>query len=84
VTTENTRLRAVVDRDGAAILDIERGLVSTLNRAGAYVWQRLHAGTAVETIIEELAHETGEEIHLIEHDVREFVEVLKEKQLLRN
>jgi len=77
-------LHVVADQDGAAILDIERGSVSTLNPTGAYVWQRLHAGATIETIIADLARETSEDIHLIEHDVREFIEALKEKQLLQN
>jgi hypothetical protein len=81
---KNPNLHAVVDQDGAAILDIERGLVSTLNPTGAYVWQRLHAGATIETIVADLAHVTGEDIHLIEHDIREFIRVLKEKQLFQN
>ena len=79
---ENPHLKTVVDQDGAAILDIEQGLVSTLNPTGAYVWQRLQHGEALETIIANLAHETGEESLLVERDVCEFVEDLKQKRLL--
>ena len=65
---ENLHLHTVVDRDGAAILDIERGLVSTLNSTGAYVWQGLQRGASLETIIANLASETGEESLLVEGD----------------
>jgi Coenzyme PQQ synthesis protein D (PqqD) len=82
VSIENPHLKAVADQDGAAILDIERGLISTLNPTGAYVWQGLQRGESLETIIANLARETGEESLLVERDVREFVEDLKQKRLL--
>jgi len=84
VAKENSYLQTVVDQDGAAILDIDRGQVSTLNATGAFVWQRLQRGETIEVIILNLACETGEEIHIIECDVRTFVELLKEKQLLQS
>jgi hypothetical protein len=82
MATDNTHLRAVVDQDGAAILDIEQGLISMLNTTGAYVWQGLQRGDALETIIANLARETGEDALIVERDVREFVETLMEKHLL--
>jgi hypothetical protein len=84
VAKDNPYLQTVVDQDGAAILDIDRGQVSTLNPTGAFVWQRLQRGETIEVIIANLARETGEEIHVIECDVREFVELLKEKRLLQS
>ena len=82
MTIENSHLKTVVDQDGAAILDIERGLVSTLNLTGAYVWQGLQRGESLESVIANLAHETGEESLMVEREVREFVEDLKQKRLL--
>ena len=78
---ENSYLQTVVDQVGAAILDIDRGQVSKLNPTGAFVWQRLQRGETIEEVIANLACETGEEIRVIERDVREFVEVLKEQRL---
>ena len=80
----NPYLQTVVDQDGAAILDIDRGQVSTLNPTGAFVWQRLQRGEMIEVIIANLACETGEEIHVIERDVRGFVELLKQRRLLQS
>ncbi len=82
MAVENPHLRSVVDQNGAVILDIERGLISTLNPIGAYVWQGLQRGESLETIIVTLARETGEEPLTVERDVREFVEDLKQKRLL--
>jgi hypothetical protein len=84
VAMKNSHLQTVVDQDGAAILDIDRGQVSKLNPTGAFVWQRLQRGETIEEVIANLACETGEEIRVIERDVREFVEVLKEQRLLRS
>jgi hypothetical protein len=81
VTINNPHLQSVVDQDGAAILDIERGLISTLNGTGAYVWQRLQRGESLETIVADLSRETGQESLVVERDVREFVEDLKRKNL---
>ena len=75
-------LKTVVDQDGAAILDIERGLISTLNHTGAYVWDKLQRGETLATIIGNLAGETGEQSLTVERDVLEFIEDLKQKQLL--
>ena len=37
MTARNEHLRTVTSNDGAAILDVERGLITTLNATGAYV-----------------------------------------------
>lgn len=82
MTMENPHLRTIVDQDGAAILDIERGVVSTLNLTGAYVLQGLLRGESLETIIANLAAETGEEVPLVDLDVREFVADFRRKHSL--
>jgi hypothetical protein len=75
-------LKVVVNDDGAAILDIEHDCISTLNPTGAYVWQGLQRGDSVETTIANLARDTGGDPLLIAHDVRDFIEDLKRRQLL--
>jgi hypothetical protein len=82
MVSPKSNLRAIVNSDGAVILDIEHNLISTLNPTGAYVWQGLQRGESLETISSDLARETGEESTLVERDVREFVEDLKQKRLL--
>ncbi len=75
-------LRAIVSGDGAAILDMEHDSISTLNPTGAYVWQGLQQGQSIETVIANLARDTGADALLVESDVREFVEELQQKRLL--
>jgi len=81
VAKESSHLPAVVDQDGAVILNIEEGLISTLNPTGAYVWRGLQRGESLETIIANLTFDTGEERSMVDRDVREFVKDLKQKQL---
>jgi len=75
-------LRTVVDQDGAAILDVERGLISTLNPTGAYVWAGIQRGEPVETIVLNLALKTGTEHSIVDRDVREFIANLTANRLL--
>jgi hypothetical protein len=78
---EKTHLHTVVDQDGAAILDIERGLITTLNPTGAYVWQGLERGETLERIVANLTRETGEDALVVERDVHQFFEALEENHL---
>jgi hypothetical protein len=79
---ESNHLQSIVDCDGAAILDIDKGMITTLNSTGAFVWQRLRRGEILDTIVADLAQETGEDALAVERDVREFVESLKQKSLI--
>ena len=79
---EDRRLQTVIDQDGGVILDIERGLISTLNSTGAYVWNGMQRGDSLETITANLARETGEDPLTVERDVHEFVKDLKQRSLL--
>ncbi len=82
MVSQAPNLKAIVNEDGAVILDIERDSMSTLNPTGAYVWQRLQRGETIEMIIANLAHETGEDHLLVERDLRQFVAELQQKQLM--
>ena len=75
-------LKAIVNEDGAVILDIDHDSMSTLNPTGTYVWQGLQRGETIETITANLASQTGEDHLLVERDVREFVAELQQKQLM--
>lgn len=79
---KNSHLRTVANADGAAILDMEAGQISTLNSTGAQVWQALDRGETLDAIALRLAHETGEEIDAIKKDLREFIDTLNKEHLL--
>lgn len=75
-------LRSIANHDGAAILDIDRGTITTLNATGAFVWQELGRGQTTDAIITALAERTGESIPTIASDVRDFIEDLASRDLL--
>jgi Coenzyme PQQ synthesis protein D (PqqD) len=77
-----THLHTIADQDGAAVLDVERGLITTLNPTGAFIWRGLERGEPLETIIANLATETGGELLVVERDVRAFVKSLRDNDLL--
>jgi hypothetical protein len=78
---QDTNLRAIVNQDGAAILDLVSDRISTLNSTGAIVWQALERGDDIETIAQNLAQLTGEKIDQVRKDVAEFVEALNKQKL---
>jgi len=82
LVSQPTHLRAIVNQDGAAILDINSGRITTLNASGGYVWQALERGEEIGTIAESLARETGKEIEVVRKDVAGFLEALEERDLL--
>lgn len=80
--TERAHLRAVVNQDGAAILNSRTGTITTFNATGALVWQALERGEDLNTIGQELARETGEEIDVLKKDLLEFIDAMKKNDLL--
>ena len=83
MSSSSTHLRSVVDQDGAVILDMERNAMSTLNPTGGYVWDGLQRGKPVDDIISDLARETGTDVVIVDRDVRDFIEELRSKHLLK-
>ena len=79
---QQQHLRATVNQDEAAILDLKAGRISTLNSSGAYVWQALGRGEEIDTISEGLAQQTGEAVDVVKQDIVEFLEALKKQGLL--
>ncbi len=72
----------VINQDGAAILDLSRNQITTLNSTGGFIWDRLQRSQAVEQTIQELAVESNTDPAIVERDVRVFLEQLKSEHLL--
>ena len=79
---DKPHLRTIVNQDGAAVLDTEKGTISTLNTTGAYIWQALERGEREEAIVNGLAHETGELPNAICDDVKDFIASLRDQKML--
>ena len=80
--SRQSHLRAVVNRDGAAILNAGAGKIFTLNATGAFIWQAVERGEPTENVALELANRTGAEIEVVRQDVAEFIESLTKQNLL--
>ncbi|WP_158822478.1 PqqD family protein [Granulicella sp. S156] len=77
-----SELSTVVNQDGAAILDVSRNQITTLNSTGGFIWDRLQKGLTAEQAIQELATETQTDPAIVERGVRAFLEQLKSEGLL--
>lgn len=74
-------LRVILNQDGAVILDTNAGRITTLNSMGAFVWQALDRGDAIEAIAENLARASGEPTEAVREDLVGFMEALKTQDL---
>ena len=78
----SNQLRTITNQDGAAILDVPRHQITTLNSTGGFIWQRLQQGLSAEQVIRDLATESDTDPAIVEKDVHYFIEQLRSKQLL--
>jgi Coenzyme PQQ synthesis protein D (PqqD) len=83
MTNRSSHLRSMADEDGAAILNVHAGTISTLNTTGAYVWHALERGEDLEAIATNLATESGEPVEVVRKDVEEFLHALRGQDLFR-
>jgi hypothetical protein len=82
MSNNNGHLKIIVNEDGAAVLDTSLGTISTMNTAGAYIWQALERGECEEDIITDLVSETGALREVIERDMRDFLATLRDRDML--
>ncbi len=75
-------LRTVVNQDGAAILDVSRNQIITLNSTGGYIWERLQQGRTVEDAIHDLSIESSTDLAVVERGVHAFLDQLRAGRLL--
>jgi len=75
-------LRTVVNQDGAAILDVSRNQIITLNSTGGFIWDRLQQGRTIELAIQDLATESNTDLAVVKRGVSAFLEQLKLEHLL--
>jgi len=76
------QIRTTYGPDGVVILDIDQGLMVSVNVVGAKVWQRLERSMTINTIIDELCAEFEMPHETIEADVTDFLRSLAKKSLI--
>lgn len=80
--TEHSKLRTIVNQDGAVILSSPAGTITRLNSTGAFVWQALERGQDPITIAQDLSRETDKPVETLLPDIWEFIQALKDRGLL--
>ncbi|MEO3928211.1 PqqD family peptide modification chaperone [Micromonosporaceae bacterium B7E4] len=83
----NSGIVWVDDDEEVRLYNPDDGDFQTFNASGAQIWRRLAVGSAVETVVRDLADafggDDGREREAVARDVREFVALLHARDLLR-
>jgi hypothetical protein len=74
-------VRAVIDNDGAVLLDLKRGRYFSLNSMGVCVWRRLENGVTPAGIEGELARHYSDS-QQVKQDVAVFIDSLRRAELI--
>lgn len=75
-------VRSTHGQDGAIVLDIRQGQMFNLNLVGSRILELLEAGSTQSDIVDEIVRQFGVGRHIAEHDVQEFLLILRNYQLV--
>jgi len=75
-------LRSTQNHDGAVVLDIPHGQILHVNSVGFLILTRLQQGQTEIQIIHEISRDFYVPIEIVQTDVTEFIESLKQHKLL--
>lgn len=75
--------RAVVNDDGAILIDSEQGIMFSLNPAGGLIWDGLNKRLTKGAISQRLSQEFGVPEAQAGQDVEEFLGILEKNKLVR-
>ena len=76
-------VRSMTNQDGGILLDIDQGLMFSLNIVGSKIIDKLQRGMEPSQIVDEISAEFGAPREMIQKDVEEFLACLQEKALLQ-
>jgi hypothetical protein len=75
-------VRSTHNQDGAIVLDVQQGQMFNLNFVASRILELLKGGSTESGIVDQISREFGISRNLAESDVREFLQTLKERQLV--
>lgn len=75
-------VKEVENQDGAVLLDIDQGLCFSLTPVACRIWQLLKRNCDVEEIAKTICAEFTAPRDLVERDLAEFLDSLRQNQLL--
>ena len=76
-------VRAMIDADGAVLLDLQAGKYYSLNGMGAQIWTKAMDGEEEAAIVKTICELYGAPEERVRADVRAFVSGLEKKGLIR-
>jgi hypothetical protein len=76
-------IKSAINRDGAVLLDIDRGQMLSCNPMGAHIWQLIEIGTPQAEIVAAIVKECGVATEIAARDVDEFLTVLRNHELIK-
>jgi hypothetical protein len=77
-------VRSTHGQDGAIVLDVQQGQMFNLNCVGSRILELLESGSPEPDIVKVISHEFNASSEVVENDVREFIEALREHKLVSN
>lgn len=69
--------------DGAVLLDVTQGICFSINCVGVLIWKQAGEGRELDQIAEYIAETFNISLEQARIDTQEFLDVLKEKQLVQ-
>lgn len=77
-------VRSMINQDGGILLDIDHGLMFSLNIVGSKIIEKLQQGLEPRQIIEEISTEFDISQAVAQKDVEEFLGCLQKQALLQS
>lgn len=75
-------VHAVIDADGAVLLDVKHGQYFSLNDVAAEIWAKLEKGWSCDAIAHYVSEEFAITLEAALHDIEAFLLTLTEKRLV--
>jgi hypothetical protein len=75
-------VRLAESKDGAVLLEVGHGVCFGINPVGTIIWKRINEGSEPKQIAQQLAETFNITVEQAYSDVQDFLESLKQKQLL--
>jgi len=76
-------VRAMINEDGGILMDIENGLMISLNVSASQIWKKLQQNIPPAQIVEEISVEFEISPEIARRDVQEFLDSLQRHALLK-
>jgi hypothetical protein len=72
------------DEDGSVLINLENGMVFSLNGVGAKIWTKLEEGLAFEALLDSLAQDYTVPNQQLRSDLETFMRELEKKGLVES